>query len=180
MIPRSTAFARYIGTWFDTRDSADLYIEACERAPRRLADDTDSAFNAIRDEFAVHIRESSYPPLRNATQWTTDEWLRSIWFDVFGPEAPPGDPYPVPAHDWGSTRLTTYMLHAVDEDEEGSSDGAAEWLARRGLTAESVYNAPHDTMVNVRPQPADYLDHLKRLTEAGLREAQPGEPWYSS
>lgn len=96
--------------------------------------------------------------------------MRSIWYDVFGPDTPPGDPYPVPADDWGRVRLTPYMLHAVDENDEGSSDGAADWLARRGLTAAAVYNAPAETMVNFRPEPAGFSERLKRLNEAGLRD----------
>ncbi|SEF12435.1 hypothetical protein [Jiangella alba] len=170
MIPRTKAFARYIGTWFDTTDSADLYIEACERAPKRLAEDADGSFHAIRDEFAAHIRDSSNPPMRGSSQWATDEWYRSVWYDLFGPEAPPGDPYPVPADQWGRERLTDYMLHAVDEDEEGSSEGAAAWLAARGLTAQGVYDAISGETVR-RPEPEGYADHLRRLTEAGLREA---------
>ncbi|WP_053204586.1 hypothetical protein [Jiangella muralis] len=172
MIPRTKDFARYIGTWFDTTDSADMYVEACERAPQRLAEDADGSFRAIRDELAVHVRDSSYPPLPNSSQWATDEWLRDLWYDVFGPEAPPGDPYPVPAGDWGTTRLTTYMLHAVDEDEEGSSAGAAAWLAARALTARGVYDAISAETVR-RPEPDGYADRLRRLADAGLREQQP-------
>ena len=169
MIPRTKAFARYIGTWFDTTDSADMYIEACERAPKRLAEDADGSFHAIREEFAAHIRDSSNPPLRGSSQWVTDEWYRNIWYDVFGPEAPPGDPYPVPADHWGSTRVTTYIIFAVNDEPEASSDGAPEWLAARGLTAKGAYDAISSSTLR-RPEPEGYADHLRRATEAGLRE----------
>lgn len=172
MIPRTKAFARYIGTWFDTTDSADMYIEACERAPSRLAEDGDDSFHAIRDEFAAHIRDSSNPALRGSTQWATDEWYRSIWYDVFGPEAPPGDPYPVAPADWGSTRVTTYMIYAVNDEPEAMSDGAPEWLAARGLDATAVYDAISSATLR-RPEPDGYADHLRRLTDAGLREQVP-------
>ena len=174
MIPRTKAFARYIGTWFDTTDSADMYIEACERAPKRLAEDADGSFHAIRDEFAAHIRDSSNPPLYGSTQWVTDEWYRSIWYDVFGPEAPPGDPYPVPAEDWGSALVTTYMIYTVDDDGEAGSDGTPEWLAVRGLIGTDVYDAISSAMLR-RPEPDDYADHLRRATEAGLREDLPSD-----
>ena len=169
MIERSANFKAWFGWFSDTSQEPATYIDGCERVPGWLAEGNRD-FLAFRDELATHIRESSYPPLPNSSQWTTDEWLRSIWYDVFGPDAPPGDPYPVDAEDWGRIRLTPYMLHAVDEDDEGGSDGAADWLARRGLTAAGVYNAPAGTMVNFRPEPADYAEHLRRATEAGLRE----------
>ncbi len=169
MIPRSETFRGWLGTWFgDVSQDVAGYVEACEKAPAWLDENRDH-FRTFRDELAVHIRESSYPPLPNLSQWATDEWLRDLWYDAFGPATPPEDPYPVPAADWGTTRLTTYMLHAVDEDEEGSSDGAAAWLAARGLTAEGVYDAISGDTVR-RPEPDDYADRLARLTAAGLRE----------
>ncbi|WP_026874388.1 hypothetical protein [Jiangella gansuensis] len=179
MIPRSKSFRSWFAWFSDTSQEPGMYIDGCERVPEWLAEEN-AAFLEFRDELATHIRESSLPPPRNETQWSTDEWLRGIWYDVFGPEASPGDPYPVPGEQWGRIRFTDYMLHAVGEDDESSTDGAADWLARHGLEAQEIYDASTDSMVNVRPQPEDYLDHLKRLTEAGLREAQPGEPWYSS
>ncbi|TDE00319.1 hypothetical protein [Jiangella asiatica] len=179
MIPRSKNFRSWFAWFSDTSQEPRHYIDGCERVLQWLAEDAEG-FSQFREELAAHIRDSSLPPPRRETQWTTDEWLRGVWFDAFGPEPPPDDPYPVPAEQWGRVRFTDYMLHAVDEDEEGSSDGAAEWLARHGLTAQGIHDAPTDGMMNVRPQPEDYLDRLKRLTEAGLREPQPGEPWYSS
>ena len=169
MISRSEAFRGWLGTWFgDVSQDVAGYIEGCEKAPTWLAENRDD-FRAFRDELAVHIRESSYPPLPNSSQWMTDEWLRDLWYDTFGPDAPPGDPFPVPAEAWGTTRLTIYMLHAVDEDEEDGSDGASEWLAARGLDAKAVYDAI-STATQRRPEPADYAEHLRRATEAGLRE----------
>lgn len=169
MIPRSQNFRGYLGGWFSAETDLRLYIEACERVPAWLGEKNQGILE-FRDELATHIRESSLPPRLNDSQWGTDEWLRDLWFDAFGPEAPPGDPYPVPADEWGRVRLTDYMLHAVDEDEEGSSDGAAAWLAARGLVAKGVYDAISGQTAR-RPEPDDYVDRLTRLTEAGLREA---------
>lgn len=169
MIPRSETFRGWLSTWFgDVSQDVAGYLEGCEKAPAWLEENRDG-FRVFRDELALHIRDSSYPPLRNSSQWSTDEWLRDLWFDVFGAETPAEDPYPVPADDWGGARLTTYMLHAVDEDEEGSSDGAAAWLAARGLTAKGVHDAISGPLQR-RPEPGDYADHLRRATEAGLRE----------
>jgi hypothetical protein len=172
VIARSEVFRGWLGTWFDdvSQDVAG-YIEGCEKAPAWLEENRDG-FRTFRDELAVHIRESSYPPLPGVSQWATDEWLRDLWFDTFGPEVPSGDPYPVPDADWGTSRLTTYMLHAVDEDDEGASDGAPEWLAARGLTAKGVYDAISSATIR-RPEPDDYDERLAQLTEAGLREDSP-------
>lgn len=174
MIPRSENFRGWFGTWFsDISQEVDTYLTGCETARRWLADDA-AGFAEFRHELAAHIRDSSYPPPRGESQWSTDEWLRDIWYDVFGPDSPAGDPYPVSAGHWGRVRLTSYMLHAVDDRD--SSPGTAEWLARRGLTASGIYAAfstPVTQMLNVRPQPGDFADRLRRLTVAGLR--QPGE-----
>ncbi len=176
MIPRTKNFRGWFGTWFsDTSQDPEPYIEGCESAPHWLAKGNTS-FAEFRDELAVHIRDSSYPALRNTSQWSTDEWLRSIWYDVFGPEPPPQDPYPVPSDYWGRIRLTSYMLHAVDDEPDWGSPGAPDWLAQRGLTAEGVYNVRSHEMQNARPQPPDFIRHLEHLTKAGLREPQPGEP----
>lgn len=176
MIPRSENFRRWFGTWFsDTSQEVEPYVQGCEQAPRWLAEG-EPGFVEFRDELAIHIRDSSYPPPPRMSQWGTDEWLRDVWYDVFGPEPPPGDPYPVPADHWGRVRLTDYLLEAVGEDDEDSSDGADAWLEQRGLTHRMVYEAfsiPVEQSLNVRPQPDDYLDHLRRLEEAGLREPSP-------
>jgi hypothetical protein len=156
-----------------------LYVEAVEEAQERLATDASEGYLAFRDEFAVHIRESSFPPASEAdSQWMTDEWLRDVWYDAFGPEPPPGDPYPVPADHWGRLRQTDYMIYAVKETPERSSPGAAAWLERRGLTfaevREGVLRSPAKSL-NFRPAPEGWLDHLRELTARGLRETQPGE-----
>lgn len=178
MISRSEHFLGWLGAWFDNTGEPQPYIDGCERVPKWLAEKNEG-FLAFTDELAVHIRESSYPSRRNETQWSTDEWLRSIYYDIFGPADAPGDPYPVPPDRWGRVRFTSYMLHGVDDEPEWSSPGATAWLTQRGLTHEGVhgaYSLPRQPMQNVRPQPSDYIDHLERLTTAGLREPQPGEP----
>ncbi|WP_106535520.1 hypothetical protein [Haloactinopolyspora alba] len=108
----------------------------------------------------------------------TDEWLRNVWYDAFGPEPAPGDPYPVPAEDWGHRRLTDYMLHAVNETPELSSAGAPAWLETRGLTFADISAAVDlsaTQSVGFRSAPEGWLEHLKDLTDRGLREPQPGE-----
>ncbi|SDU20437.1 hypothetical protein [Jiangella alkaliphila] len=169
MTPRSTNFRSWFAWFSDTSQEADSYIEGCERVPEWLAEGN-QGFIEFRAELATHIKESSLPPRRNESQWGMDEWLRDIWFDAFGPEPAPGDPYPVPLDRWGRVRFTDYLLHAVGEDDEDSSPGAAAWLAARGLDAATVTATPDGEMENVRPEPADYADRLARLTEAGLRE----------
>lgn len=181
MIGLSWNFRTWLG-WFGGGSSQepDIYIEGCEQVPEWLAAGNPD-FLAFRDELATHIRESSFPPSHNETQWSTDEWLRSVYYDAFGPDAPEGDPYPVPTEHWGGVRLTDYMLQAVDQDDEWSSDGAPAWLTARGLTYQDIDDSlrmPQREWRNSRPQPADYLDHLERLTKAGLRESRPGEPFH--
>ncbi|WP_201777959.1 hypothetical protein, partial [Jiangella alkaliphila] len=93
----------------------DFYMEACEQVPEWL----ESNFNDLRgfrDELAAHIRDSSVGPFPSETQWTTDEILRDLWFDVFGAEPPPGDPYPVARERWGRYRMTTYMEDIPTKD----------------------------------------------------------------
>lgn len=180
MIPESENFKGYFGGGFGMADSLpDFYIEACEEAPEMLADDGDGTYHAFRDEFAAHIRDSSFSPLPRTSQWITDEWLRNIWYDAFGPEPPPGDPYPVPAQDWGRRRLTRYMLHAVNRTPELSSPGAAAWLEARGLTFDDIeagveWSATAQS-ASYRPAPEGWLERLHDLTARGLREEQPGE-----
>ncbi|WP_157987886.1 hypothetical protein [Jiangella endophytica] len=157
----------------------DLYIEACEEAPGSLADVENADLLLFRDEFAAHIRESSFPPGSAAdSQWMTDEWLRDIWYDAFGPEAAPGDPYPVAPEDWGRRRLTDYMLHAVNRTPELSSPGAPAWLEKRGLTFDDIEAAVESSetrSVGFRNAPEGWLHRLHDLVERGLREEQPGE-----
>ncbi|PZF79603.1 hypothetical protein [Jiangella anatolica] len=181
MIPKTQNFSDYFGAGFNLADDEpEVYIEACEEVPEMLADDDDGSYRAFRDEFAVHIRDSSYAPWSESdSQWITDEWLRNVWFDAFGPEPPPGDPYPVPAKDWGRRRLTPYMLHAVRRRPEVSSPGAPAWLEARGLTFEDVaagveWSATAQSP-SFRPAPEGWLERLHDLTARGLRAEQPGE-----
>ena len=180
MIPESENFKAYFRNGFGMANSLqEFYIEACEEVPEMLADDDDGSYRAFRDEFATHIRDSSFSPLPKSSQWITDEWLRNVWYDAFGPEPAPGDPYPVPAEDWGRRRLTDYMLHAVNQTPEVSSPGAPAWLEARGLTFEDVaagieYSATAQS-VSFRPAPEGWLERLHDLTERGLRAEQPGE-----
>lgn len=162
------------------RHEPDFYIEACEEVPEMLADDEDGDYHAFRDEFAGHIRESSFtPPTSGDTQWMTDEWLRDIWYDAFGPEPPPGDPFPVPSEDWGHRRLTDYMLHAINKSPEHSSAGAPVWLAARGLTFADIsagVGLSATQSVGFRSAPDGWFEHIKDVTRRGLRQPQPGEP----
>lgn len=87
----------------------DFYQEACNNVPARLETNFHD-IRGFRDELAAHIRDSSFGPLPSETQWNTDEILRDLWFDVFGAEPPPGDPYPVPRDRWGRHRMTTYIV----------------------------------------------------------------------
>jgi hypothetical protein len=156
----------------------DIYIEACDDVPEMLADDDEGEFHAFRDEFAAHVRDSSFPPLPRSSQWITDEWLRDVWFDAFGPEPPPDDPYPVPPEHWGRLRQTDYMIYAVKDAPERSSPGAAAWLERRGLTFGEVRAGvlrPPSESVNFRSAPEGWLERLHDLVERGLRAEQPGE-----
>lgn len=181
MTPMSTNFRQFFGSGFGMADDVpDFYVEACEEAPAKLADDASGNYRAFRDEFARHLAESSYPPHgAGESQWTTDEWLRNVWFDAFGPVPAPGDPYPVPREDWGRRRLTDYMLHAVNQTPELSSPGAPAWLEARGLTFEDVaagveWSATAQSP-SFRPAPEGWLERLHDLTERGLRAEQPGE-----
>lgn len=179
MTPLSHNFKAFFSGFSMADHEPGLYVEACEDVPEMLADDDDGDYRVFRDEFAAHIRHSSFPPASPAdSQWITDEWLRDIWYDAFGPEPPPGDPYPVPAEHWGHLRQTDYMIYAVKETPERSSPGAAAWLERRGLTNAEVRAGilrPAEECINFRPAPEGWLERLHDLVERGLREEQPGE-----
>jgi hypothetical protein len=181
MTPPSENFTEYFGGGLGLADETpEAYIEACEEASAMLSDDEDGSFHAFRDEFAQHIRESSYPPHRVAdSQWITDEWLRNVWYDAFGPEPPAGDPYPVPAEDWGRRRRTPYMMYAVNQRPELSSPGVPDWLEARGLTFDDVNAGVGVSLTgqfaSARPAPEGWLERLHDLTERGLRTEQPGE-----
>ncbi|SEF16883.1 hypothetical protein [Jiangella alba] len=179
MIGMSHNFKVFFSGGFGMADhEPDLYVEACEDVPEMLADD-DGDYQAFREEFAAHIRDSSFPPSSSLdSQWMTDEWLRNVWYDAFGPQPPPGDPYPVPPEHWGHLRQTDYMIYAVKDTPEQSSPGAATWLERRGLTSSNVRAGvlrPASESVNFRDAPEGWLERLHDLVERGLREEQPGE-----
>ncbi|TDD97247.1 hypothetical protein [Jiangella asiatica] len=180
MIAMSQTFKAFFSGGFGQVDyEPDLYVEAVEEVLKTLADDETGGYQVLRDEFAAHIRESSFPPSSSLdSQWTTDEWLRDVWYDAFGPEPPPGDPYPVPTEHWGHLRQTDYMIYAVKDTPEHSSPGAAAWLERRGLTFGEVRAGvlrPAAECINVRPAPEGWFERLHDLVERGLREEQPGE-----
>ncbi|WP_074946765.1 hypothetical protein [Jiangella alba] len=177
----SSNFRQFFGSGFGMADDVpDFYVEACEEAPSRLAARANETYRAFRDEFARHLSESSYPPhSAGESQWTTDEWLRNVWYDAFGPEPAPDDPYPVPAEQWGRRRITDYMVHAVRRTPELSSPGAPAWLEARGLTfadvAAGVEWSATAGGVAFRPAPEGWLERLNDLTARGLRAEQPGE-----
>lgn len=171
----STRTADYLRTWFDDVNQPAAYVEGCENAPRWL-DDPDGDATAFRDELAALVRDSSYPPDEWESQWTTNEWLRGLWFDAFGPEPPPGDPFPVSPDDWGHSRLTPYLLLGVRGDASTSSPGAAAWLDRRGLSFADVEDAKAARRAGapgLRPEPPGWADHLRQRTAAGARPADP-------
>ena len=148
----------------------DFYMEACEKVPEWL----ESNFNDIRgfrDELAAHIRDSSVGPFPSETQWTTDEILRDLWFDVFGPEPPPGDPYPVPPENWGCRRMTTYMEDIPTKDTSRVPESTRRWLAARGVTFEDLaaYHEPGAEVEYSRPEPPGFRQRLDELTAAGRR-----------
>lgn len=178
MIPESNLFKNFFATGFGAADhEPDLYVEACEAAAEKIAAGS-SNYQAFREELAAHIRDSSFAPTPPDSQWINDEWLRNIWYDAFGPEAPSGDPYPVPAEHWGHLRQTDYMIHAVKDTPEFSSPGAPAWLEARGLTNAEVRAGvlkPPAECINFRPEPEGWRNHLKDLTDRGLRDPQPGE-----
>ncbi|HEY9407993.1 MAG TPA: hypothetical protein VIP77_00300 [Jiangellaceae bacterium] len=178
MVPSTTNFEQYLRTWFDEVNVSDAYVEASENAATWVVGEADGTTAEFRDELAAHIRDSSYPPDEYESQWTTDEWLRGIWYDAFGPEAPPGDPFVVPAEAWGRTRISWYMLLAVRRDAADSSPGASEWLRVRGLDFADIDRAKAARRAGTagpRPEPPGWFDRLQRLTDEGYRMAQPGD-----
>lgn len=168
MIERTENLRLWLANWFGDDDSdPDSYIEGCELAPTWLDDPHQGeSFRAFRDELAVHIRDSSLRPLgEQEPQWNQDEWLRNLFYDLFGPDTPPEDPYPVPADDWGHERRTPYLLQAVGPDPERNGAATEAWLAKRGLTHEDRDGSHR------RAEPADYQERLERLTREGARRA---------
>ena len=174
MTERTDNLRRWLGSWFgDDLNDPDGYIEGCERAEEWLADpgERGERFRAFQSELAAAIRDSSLPS--REPQWYRDEGLRNLYYDLFGPDAPAEDPYPVPADAWGRDRSSPYLDMAVGRDAERSYPGAPAWLAKRGLTHEDRDGSHR------RAEPADYQERLERLTREGARSAQPGEPWYA-
>ena len=157
----------------------DLYMEECENVPEWL----ESNFHDIRgfrDELAAHIRDSSVGPFAYETQWGTDESLRNLWFDVFGAEPPPGDPYPVPQDRWGRHRMTTYMRDLPAADRSRLPESTLRWLAARGVTFEDLaaYREPGTDREYSRPEPPGFRKRLDELTAAGRRNG-PAEGEYA-
>ncbi len=173
MTERTENYRRWMGNSFVGVDSyPDGYTEGCESVAQWEADpEWGDSFAAFKDELAAHIRDSSHTPVgKQETQWLNDEWLRNLWYDLFGPEPAPGDPYPVPAEEWGHPRETPYLEYAVG-DEADSTDAERAWLAQRGLTHAEIRRG---YSWRQRP-PEDYRDRLVRLTAEGKRAAYDGE-----
>ncbi|PZF85018.1 hypothetical protein [Jiangella anatolica] len=170
MTERTENLRLWIGNWFDDSGDPDGYVEGCNRAPEWLDDpDQRESLLAFRDELAAHIRDSSLQSLAGSEpQWNNDEWHRNLYYDLFGPEAPPGDPYPVPPEDWGHRRQTPYLFWLPKRADRLSEANRA-WLAKRGLTHED--RGDHHR----RPEPPDYQQRLERLTREGARQAWMSE-----
>ncbi|PZF81779.1 hypothetical protein [Jiangella anatolica] len=157
----------------------EFYMEACETVPEWL----ESNFNDLqgfRDELAAHIRDSSAGPASYETQWGTDERMRNLWFDVFGAEPPPGDPYPVPRERWGRHRMTTYMRDLQPSHLSRLREATRQWLEARGITAEDLaaYHEPGAEREYSRPEPVGFRQRLAELTAAGRRSG-PAEGEYA-
>lgn len=174
MTERTTNFRRWFGNWFAGVDSyPDGYTEGCETVAQWEVDsELGESFAAFKVELAAHIRDSSLRPVgTRETQWLNDEWLRNLWYDLFGPEPAPDDPYPVPAEEWGHPRHTPYIKYAVGESDDNATEGERAWLARRGLTHAEIRHGYSWR----REAPADYAERLARLTAEGKRTSYDGE-----
>lgn len=174
MVITSTTFGRFLTTWFDPIRVPRSYVEGCELAPAWRTDPS-SPVHAFRVELAAHVRDSSYPPPEDESQWSSDEVLRGLWYDVFGAEPVPDDPFPVPPEAWGRDRVSWYLLLGVGADKYYSSPGAPAWLAARGLSFESVAAVKELRRAGgaqPRPAPQNWAEHLDALSRAGRRKAR--------
>lgn len=151
-------------------DLLDFYIEACQKVPTWMETNHDD-IHRFRDELAAHIRDSSYGPYPAETQWSTDEILRDLWFDVFGIGPPPGDPYPVPTERWGRHRMTTFLRHFPWQQPDLIQPADRDWLAARNLTLDDLaaYREPGAERDYLRPEPDGYRERLAELTAQGRR-----------
>lgn len=154
----------------DQAELLDMYYDACESVPQWLEANHNDILG-FRDELAAHIRDSSEPPYSSETQWTTDEILRNLWFDVFGSEPPPDDPYPVQRERWGRHRMTTYMRDIPYRHPERVRPETRAWLEARGVTIDDLaaYREPGAEVEYSRPEPAGFRKRLDELTAAGRR-----------
>ncbi|SEE24806.1 hypothetical protein [Jiangella alba] len=148
----------------------EYYVEACDAVPGWLESNVND-LRGFRDELAAHIRDSSVGPFPSETQWTTDEHLRDLWFDVFGAEPPPGDPYPVPRERWGRHRMTTYLRDIPHRHPERVRPESLTWLEARGVSLDDLaaYREPGADVEYSRPEPAGFRKRLDELTATGRR-----------
>lgn len=167
---RTETFNRWMQQAAYMPEVGESYDWICHNAQTFLEDDR-SDIRTFRDELAAHIRDSSYAPNPAWTQWMHDEHLRDLWFDLFGPEPPPGDPYPVPRERWGRHRMTDYMQGLQWRHPEWMHQPAHDWLAARGVTWDDLaaYHSPGAERDYSRPEPAGYRKRLAELAAEGRR-----------
>ncbi len=170
------------------RHAPEEYLHFCARTARLIAaNKLPDHMRKLRDDLARCIRSSSHRPLTLDTpQWANDEWMRDLWFDVFGPDPAPGDPYPVTRDDWGTTRWTPAMRALTTHDAPPGSQLHAQtttWCSARQLTPSQLKTARGTNtsadLKHHRPEPAGYRDRLKRYVAEGVRRAMPGEQWHT-
>lgn len=154
----------------DQAELLEFYYEACHNVPEWMATNHDD-IHRFHDELAAHIRDSSYGPKSTETQWGTDEILRDLWFDIFGIEPPPDDPYPVPSERWARHRMTKFMRDITWRKPDRIPQPDYDWLAARGLTLDDLgaYREPGAERDYLRPEPPGYRERLAELTAQGRR-----------
>lgn len=167
---RTETFNRWMKRVAYIDEVSESYEWNCENA-RSWLESNRSDVRTFREELAAHIRDSSYAPNPALTQWMHDEHLRNLWFDLFGPEPPPGDPYPVPQERWGRHRMTNYMRDLPPERSGELHAPIHDWLAARGVTFDDLaaYHAPGAERDYSRPEPAGYRKRLAELAAEGRR-----------